>query len=272
MFEADLTKNDHKKRELIYHMNAYKFRPLGTKKALKYVLDIIENKQLYCSKHTELNDPMEGMYNQYYLFKPDFPLTEVEKKVDNLRICALSFEWNSPLMWAHYANGFNGCVLEIELPDNDDDIRKIIYSDETSIRIEEKLSPFQIAKMRLERKISVWSYEKEVRVFCKLPNYPLKTSVKRVILGLNVAQDVRSCLFQKCEKLNIALEETYPSYPIKTRGLLPKTNANLDLPDSIFPAANAYDENELGRKLSRNELTIRNRISISMKVIVRKNK
>ena len=109
-------------------MKAYKFRSASQ---IAFTLDIIFNRRLFCSDWKMLNDPMEGMFvfshqtSDGYDYKKEIQQIIEEKK--RLKVCSLSATYESHLLWAHYAGGFDGCAIEIEIPDNDPRIKKIEY-------------------------------------------------------------------------------------------------------------------------------------------------
>ncbi len=76
---------------------------------------IIQTGRFWCSKFSALNDPMEGVFN-----------VENKKEVERIfsgknkyKICSFSDEnaLKNVLMWGHYANGFKGVAIEVEVDD-----------------------------------------------------------------------------------------------------------------------------------------------------------
>lgn len=107
-------------------MIAYKFRAASQ---IAFAFDIIINKRLFCSEWVNLNDPMEGMFAYSVGLKPGFDVAKRVMGITNAKrkykICSLSSTYDSHLLWAHYAGGFDGVAIEVELPDNDPDIKKV---------------------------------------------------------------------------------------------------------------------------------------------------
>jgi hypothetical protein len=75
-------------------------------------LQAIEQKFLYCSAFTKLNDPMEGMFRSHPRLRLHDNYREVVEAIlenkTNTGICSFSEANDNGPMWAHYANGFTG--------------------------------------------------------------------------------------------------------------------------------------------------------------------
>lgn len=97
-------------------MKAYKFR---TAQNFDFVADIIINKRLYCSGAGALNDLREGDIRVgddrgREIKALDFG-RRVSEALRRYRVCSLSKTFNNHLLWAYYAGGFTGMVIEVEL-------------------------------------------------------------------------------------------------------------------------------------------------------------
>src|SRR5688500_14515121 len=102
-------------------MRAYKFRSAGQ---LALALDIVYHCRLYCSDWETLNDPLESLFMYSYLSPSDQSATTAAAKAVQaaaklLKVCSLSQTFDSHLLWAHYAEGFTGLAVEVEVPDAD---------------------------------------------------------------------------------------------------------------------------------------------------------
>src|SRR3712207_4421718 len=113
-------------------MRAYKFR---TPAQLSFALDILYERRLYCADWRTLNDPMEGAF---YFEASKAKAEEVKRRVEEViiakrpkRVAALSGTLDSHLLWAHYAAGFTGLALELDLPETERDpkVKRIRYRD-----------------------------------------------------------------------------------------------------------------------------------------------
>lgn len=155
----------------------YKYKPLSN---LEFVLDIVLRERLYASKYNELNDPMEGVIKVDGTI-PDDLETCWAKILEDLRVCCFTPDDSNTLMWAHYADGGRGCVIEFELLDSSEAFK-------VSYRNKPKISKNQLTTEKaieiLKYKDSSWKYEKEFR--CILPDTYVPISVKKLILGPKV--------------------------------------------------------------------------------------
>lgn len=191
---------------------------MQTKKLYKYkslsdiepVLDIILNKRFYCSDVSTLNDIREGSMsvnphiNRGIMWNyPDDIKTEVSK----FKVCSLSTILDHHLMWAHYADGYKGVVIEVDIDDIDFDY--VLYSNE-AIKYEELKYSNDIeinAKKVLNTKYKDWEYEKEARIIQKQRFFDLKYPISKVIVGPRTSPLIVSVLKSICVKQGIILEK-----------------------------------------------------------------
>ena len=139
----------------------YKFRPLGTLEDFNRAKNILKTGYFRCSQFSELNDPMEGVF-----FIGDdrgrYNSTFFSQK-NRFKICSFSNSgafWN-PVIWGHYANGFKGIAIELEVDAADENITKVLYS-EKSPALEDIHSDDDIKKI-LTAKLRPWEHEGEYR-------------------------------------------------------------------------------------------------------------
>jgi hypothetical protein len=146
-------------------MKAYKFRSAAQ---LPFALDIIFNSRLYCADWRNLNDPMEGMFVYSYNSTAGLDVKEqvariIEEK-QGFRVCSLSRTFDSHLLWAHYASGFDGLAIEVELPDASPVIKKVEYGGVFApVSFDSPIDPGRVAERVLSSKYQEWAYEQEVR-------------------------------------------------------------------------------------------------------------
>lgn len=166
-------------------MRAYKFRSASQ---IAFALDIIINRRLFCSDWKMLNDPMEGMF-VYSLQSSDGydskkKVQQIIKEKKRLKICSLSATYDSHLLWAHYAGGFDGCAIEVEIPDNHRSMKKVEYRGVFAhVSMPNERSPEELANQVLSSKYQEWNYEQEVRILQSEEWFQLDEPVKRVIVG-----------------------------------------------------------------------------------------
>lgn len=133
-------------------MKLYKFRPLAEKEDFQRAKAIIETGSFWCSRFSELNDPMEGV-----IYIQNKNVDDIYKEKGQYKICSFSDEtaFGNPCMWGYYANGFKGIAIEIEIDENDGEVEKIDYGTDVT-------KPDTI-KALLRAKLTPWKHEAEYR-------------------------------------------------------------------------------------------------------------
>lgn len=191
-------------------VKAYKFR---SSSQLPFALDIIFNSRLYCADWRNLNDPMEGMFVYSYGtaegrdYKEEVAQIIEHKK--RLKICSLSKTFDCHLLWAHYASGFDGLAIEVELPDRSPVIKSVDYRGVfASVSFDMPMPPDRAAEEVLSSKYREWSYEQEVRVLQQDDWYKLPKPVNHVIAGHRMNPALFEALRIICEHKNITLSRT----------------------------------------------------------------
>ena len=186
-------------------MKAYKFR---SSEQMGFIFDILLNKRLYCSSWKDLNDPMEGMFTYQYKSNEE---SEVEKKVKGIieskkkyKICSLSSIYDNHLLWAHYANGFDGVAIEIELQDSNEKVKPLDYERGVfaNIDISQNPSEDQAAQDILFSKNKVWEYEKEIRILHD-SDFFYEFKITRVIAGHRIEEALFDVLNMICNQMSI---------------------------------------------------------------------
>lgn len=190
-------------------MKAYKFR---SSSQLPFALDIMFNNRLHCSDWRNLNDPMEGMFAYSYnaTDERDFrdEVASIVKHKQQLKVCSLSKTFDCHLLWAHYASGFTGLAIEVELPQSPA-VKIVKYRGVfASVSFENPRPPYDIASEILSSKYAEWSYEKEVRILQHDEWYALPKPVTRVIAGHRMDPALFEALRIICERKRITLNRT----------------------------------------------------------------
>lgn len=191
-------------------MLAYKFRSASQ---LHFAFDIIINNRLRCSDWRHLNDPMEGMffYSTQSTAEEDHSqkVADIIRQKQNVLICSLSRTFDCHLLWAHYASGFEGLAIEVELPDNMPNIRVVEYRGVFAhVSFEDYITADRTATEILSSKYKEWEYEREVRILQASEWYKLEKPVRRVIVGHRMAPAVLKALQMVCERKGIILNRT----------------------------------------------------------------
>jgi len=191
-------------------MRAYKFR--GSNQ-FDLALDIIFNNRLYCADWSRLNDPMEGsfVYSHSSSDELDYKsiVQEIIEKKQQIRICSLSKTFDCHLLWAHYASGFDGLAVEVELPEEDERVKDVSYRGVFGrLMMDATIDPSRAAQEVLSSKYSEWEYEKEVRILNHDNFFQLSKPVTRVIAGHRMKPALFEALRIICESKGVGLYRT----------------------------------------------------------------
>lgn len=180
-------------------MSQFKFRSV---EQFGYALDIIINRRLYCADWREMNDIMEGwaVPDVDKVYSGKIAYSKVVEAKGNMRVCSLSTTFNSHLLWAHYASGFKGMAIEVEVPA--DLLTDVICLPDISENFPDTTDPELIAMECLRRKHTDWKYECEVRVI-QCEKYIEDVSVTRVIVGSRVDKVLLKTLHLVCGQQGI---------------------------------------------------------------------
>ncbi|NQT32037.1 MAG: hypothetical protein HQ594_00005 [Candidatus Omnitrophica bacterium] len=122
---------------------------------------ILETGKFWCSKFSELNDPMEGVF---YAQRDSIPGVYNEK--NKYKICSFSARvenkrgFENPCMWGYYANGFKGIAIEVEVCE--DKVEKMKYGEKVPGINDSKPIIEEIKKI-LKFKTRPWRHEAEFR-------------------------------------------------------------------------------------------------------------
>ena len=191
-------------------MRAYKFR---SSSQVEFTFDILFNHRLFCSDWSNLNDPMEGMFAYSHDSTGERDMAKLVDEVvlhkRKIKVCSLAKNYDNYLLWSHYASGFSGFAIEVELPDDDDKIVEVEYGGVFAyISHDVTDGPSELAKRVLRNKTREWSYEKEVRVLNDQPWFKLDEPVSRVIVGHRMNPSLFQAMKIICRERGIELNRT----------------------------------------------------------------
>lgn len=192
-------------------MKAYKFR---SSSQFEFALDIILNNRLYCSDWRNLNDPMEGMFvygsGAPGASDPKERVAQIIEQKRGLKVCSLSKTFDCHLLWAHYASGFSGIAIEVDIPERSSSIKHIQYGGVFGpyLSPEGNHSAEDAASLVLSSKYKEWAYEKEVRVLQHDEYYELPKPVVHVIAGHRMRPALFDTLRIVCESKGILVSRT----------------------------------------------------------------
>lgn len=187
-------------------MRAFKFRSAQN---IEFALDIIINRRLFCADWKNLNDPMEGMF-AYSTMDRSPEVNRIVKGIGNekqrYKVCSLSADFQSHLLWSHYAGGFDGLAIEVELPDHHQDIRHVDYRGVFAfLDIDNVVNEDEAARRILFSKYQEWQYEEEIRVLSSEPFFELQSPIRRVITGHRMNPALLETLVVLCDREGIEI-------------------------------------------------------------------
>lgn len=168
------------------------------------MLEILYEKKLHCSDWRKMNDLMEG-----WALPSASTVVNVYKDVlaeqEKLKVCSLSKTCKSHLLWAHYANGFDGVAIEVTITRSDAKEVKCLPNINTDFPLD--ISPDLIARERLCRKYECWKYEEEMRIIQRDEKYPV-IEVSALVVGSRVRPPLYKALYTVCENQGIPVYTT----------------------------------------------------------------
>jgi len=163
-------------------MKLFKFRSIKYQQEMNTITRIIVENEVGTSLSSEWNDPREGFWNPVEHMTTGLSdhaddyhrdcnsLTEI---IDTSRSTSFCSEFNHPLMWGHYAQGYRGLAImfDVEEGNNSYTLAPITYSDHAPNITWENMREILSGVSNiwdhgiLATKIEVWQYEKEYRLF-----------------------------------------------------------------------------------------------------------
>ena len=175
-------------------MKVYKYRSLRN---FDFVADILCNLRFHAASFFELNDPMEGLFTYPADTKKEYIDAIVQGK-KKLRICSFSKDPKNPLLWAHYANGFKGVCIEVDLQNprcEDYEIVTVEYSTRRNhFSNDARQLVDEMPRKFLSKKSNAWKYEREVRILSKGEYVQDGITIKSVQLGLRTPDVLKKAI------------------------------------------------------------------------------
>lgn len=166
-------------------MKLYKYKSLRN---LWHVLDIIIYNRFYCAHWSELNDPLEGRY-EFFLGDKNIDkqpmIDRIEHKRDQYRIASLSASATNFLLWSHYADGHKGIAIEVEIPEDYQNLAEVRYLPFSCVFTDAAQTENRMRHL-FEVKTLEWQYEEEYRIIVNARYFQLPNSVSRILLGPKV--------------------------------------------------------------------------------------
>lgn len=184
-------------------------------------IDALTNQYFYLASKSQLNDPIE---------LPILSKLDSSSLIDtNYRICSLSNNNNSMLMWSHYAQEHQGIMVEYwfggEFPCGVG-IEKVSYIDESKRNLEKDSYVFN---QYLLTKNNDWSYEDEVRIFTNVNEkiyfesfeYPntdrtkINARICSITLGCDFPDDKRKLIVNIINSINSNRKSHIPKVTLR---------------------------------------------------------
>lgn len=146
----------------------YKFRPLENEMGFCRAWHILKTGKFWCSKFSELNDPMEGVFSVI----PDrnnsigWMVNAIYSAKNAYKICSFSGKegFENPTLWGYYAGGFKGMAIEIEAGETF--MRKMRYKKDI-LNVNVNVINDTNIKNILTAKLIPWKNEAEYRFLIK---------------------------------------------------------------------------------------------------------
>lgn len=142
----------------------YKFRPLANCDNFLRAEKIVTSREFWFSPLWDQNDSMEAIYNPQQI-PPDQERNITPEKL-RTRICSSSSEKGlyHPLMWAHYACGFKGIAIEVEVKTTKSvKVHEVVYRNNPTL-ITAGATDKETAHSIITSKSRIWEHESELRV------------------------------------------------------------------------------------------------------------
>jgi hypothetical protein len=166
----------------------------------KYAKINLRKGRLKVSRFNELNDPFELLAADLLDIRHREAFTKFKKQVNEIGgIICFSQNWNSPLLWGHYADKHSGIALGFDVPGKL--ITKVSYTNiRPKVQFDEVnrivVNGASVLDKLIKSKFKEWKYEKEFRMFLKLEDtvhesglhfcdFSPKLELREIILGIN---------------------------------------------------------------------------------------
>lgn len=177
-------------------MTLYKYkRPTP----FEHIADILIKERLYCCPYYDMNDPFEGIFIESIkmgespismLTTPD-DLIAPENDVQ-ARVCSLSSDRSSALLWSLYAQRLEGICLEIDCTDLESTPHKVLYPPDIPRFAKPGFAPSPT--YALSHKREEWRFEQEYRIIGVNEYVSIQGRLRRVILGPRCNEIIKSAI------------------------------------------------------------------------------
>jgi hypothetical protein len=174
---------------------AYKYRSLKEKEDFDRVVGAILKNEFYCAEYRKLNDPMEGFF--YSIPGTNKKLIEqINSGKKEWRVCSFSKRRDNVLLWAHYADGFKGICIKVEIEPAGGDIVVEVNYDDFPLSFSDKQAERTGAWsfMVFQEKAKPWKYERDIRLLSRNECPGSMIKVKEVYFGVRISPKHKNSL------------------------------------------------------------------------------
>jgi hypothetical protein len=174
----------------------------------EHIADILINERLFCCPYHRMNDPFEGVflesvemdgYQFSVLTTPD-DLMAPEDALE-ARVCSLSSDGSSVLLWSFYAQRLEGVCIEIDCTGLKPSPHEVKYPAGIPKFAEANFVP--TVSYALSHKREEWRFAQEYRLICADEFVSIDGRLRRVILGPRcndtIAMAIRNLAPKGCE-------------------------------------------------------------------------
>jgi hypothetical protein len=194
--------------------------PAGQEKFRKE-MDAILQGYIWCARYKDMNDPMEGLYKASAKVQDHAQYNDFVRSLRNeklaLGIASFSETWNNELMWAHYADSFQGICICYSMPalltgmPEENSFARVAYGNKPHyLALNGMRNDFERSRAVLSTKHLSWAYEREWRLFShaigKAPHG--LNAIKAIYLGARVNKKVRDTVREMVEPLGLRVHTT----------------------------------------------------------------
>lgn len=184
-------------------------------------MDAVLNGYIWCARYKNMNDPMEGLYKASSKVKDHALYNNFIRSLRNeklaLGIASFSETWNNELMWAHYADSFQGMCICYSMPallsgmPEDNSFARIAYGNKPYyLALNGMKNDFERSRAVLSTKHLSWAYEREWRLFSpmvgKAPHAP--NAIKAIYLGARISKKIRDAVLEMVKPLELRVHTT----------------------------------------------------------------
>jgi hypothetical protein len=202
-------------------MLLYKYKPPSP---FEHVADILINERLYCCPYYHMNDPFEGVFLESIemdgsrfsvLSTPDDLVAPEDYVVP--RVCSLSSNGSSVLLWSFYAQRLEGVCFEIDCTGLEPSPHEVEYPPEIPRFAEPNFAPSMV--YALSHKREEWRFEQEYRLIAMNEHVLVQGRVRRVMLGPRCNETIEVAIRRlappKCEVCKTKLDRNRRAIVVK---------------------------------------------------------